>query len=59
LEHLENKEYGMALNEVEYGSFEAALERSGKLEAELKANPELGVPWDEARRGILERTLRR
>ena len=27
--------------------------------AELKANPELGAPWDEVRRGILERTLRR
>ena len=27
--------------------------------AELKANPELGVPWDEVRRSILERSLRR
>ena len=27
--------------------------------AEIKANPELGAPWDEVRRGILERTLRR
>ena len=27
--------------------------------AELKANPELGVPWDEVRRSILERTLQR
>ena len=26
---------------------------------ELKANPELGVPWDEVRRSILERSLRR
>ena len=37
---------------------ELAVELDRRV-AELKANPELGVPWDEVRRSILARTLQR